>query len=198
MDFLPGLVVLAAIGLGGLWLRHHLGTYLSEKGKNLATKEDVGALTHAVESVKLQYQRAGVVQKAQFEAELHTYEEIWEKLIDVQRSAMELRPALDRGLAPGETKEQRKSQRLQRFADAFNEFTRTVRKRRPFYPEEVFKELNELVRLAHSEAVDYQLGEPGVDPGYWKQAMDNAQKISAQVDNLCNVIRERLAKVSAA
>ena len=191
-------LILAAVLGTAFWLRHYLSTYLAEKGRNLATKEDIGDLTHRVEAIKLQYQRAGAVHQAQFEAEFHIYQEIWERLIDVQRSAMELRPMLDRGLTQGETADQRKAERLGRFAQAFNEFTRTYWKRRPFYPDDVFRELNELTRLVHGEAIDYELKEPRVDPGYWHQARDNAQRISEQIDRLCIVIRERLAKVGAA
>ena len=166
------LLVLAALLVGALWLRSYLTTYLGEKGKNLATKEDIGALTHQVEAVKLQYQRAGVVHQAQFEAEFRIYQEIWEHLVDVQRTAMELRPMVDRGLAEGETAEQRKAERLQGFAQAFNGFTRTYWKRRPFYPDDVFRELNELTTLVRGEAIDYELMEPQLDRGYWHQARD--------------------------
>lgn len=192
---IAGVVIMVAIGL---WIRTYLPAYMSEKGKNLATKEDIGLLTHKVEAVKLHYQRAGVVSEAQFEAEFKTYEEIWECLIDVQRTALSLRPAVDTGLREGETNEQRQQQRLDEFAEAFNTFTRTYLKRRPFYPDQIFQELAALAALARGEAIDYQFGEPRLDRGYWKQAHENAQKISDQVDQICKVIRERLAALSAA
>lgn len=185
------LPLLAVVG-GVLWLRVYLPSYLQEKAKNLATKEDIGTLTHQVEGVKLQYQRAG----AQFEAEFRTYQEIWERIVDVQRAALDLRPVLDRGLAPGETREDRKSQRLQRFADAFNEFNRLYWKRRPFYADAVFQELNELTTVVHGEAIGYEIGELGAHREYWTEARANAEKIAAQVERLCTVIRERLAKLA--
>lgn len=43
--------------LAGLIVRHLLSSYLAEKGKNLATKEDVGEITNIIESTKLAYQR---------------------------------------------------------------------------------------------------------------------------------------------
>ncbi|MBT2333649.1 hypothetical protein J7E49_06990 [Variovorax paradoxus] len=54
---------LGSAGAGGLvsgaivWLivRHHLASYLTEKGKNLATKEDVAEITREVEGVKIGY-----------------------------------------------------------------------------------------------------------------------------------------------
>jgi len=38
-------------------LRRHLSSYASEKGKNLATKEDVSEITHLIESTKLALQQ---------------------------------------------------------------------------------------------------------------------------------------------
>ncbi len=191
-------VTLAVVAGLALWVRSYLSGYLGEKGKNLATKEDMAELTHKVEGVRMQYQRAGAATQAQFEAEFRTYEEIWGCLIDVQRAALSLRPMVDVGLRQGETQEQRQEQRLTEFAEAFNRFTSTYMKRRPFYPDAVFSELGSLAGLAHGEAVDYQYGEPRLDRDYWRQARDNAQRISNQVDRICTVIRARLASLSAA
>jgi hypothetical protein len=41
--------------VGGLLLRNYLSTYFQEKGKNLATKEDIGVITDEVERVRSQY-----------------------------------------------------------------------------------------------------------------------------------------------
>lgn len=51
-----GAIVGAAIGAGIAFLlcRHFLSGYLAAKGKNLADKEDIAALTRLVEDVKLQ------------------------------------------------------------------------------------------------------------------------------------------------
>jgi hypothetical protein len=48
-----GAVVAALIAW--LLLKHYVPSYLSEKGKNLATREDVAAITHEVERVRLEY-----------------------------------------------------------------------------------------------------------------------------------------------
>src|SRR5215471_10590561 len=46
---------LLAIGIIVLLWRNYLATYLGEKGKNLATKEDIAAITKKIESVKALY-----------------------------------------------------------------------------------------------------------------------------------------------
>ena len=53
------LQILALLGLGGLgWLiRYYLAPYSTEKGKNLATKQDIAEITGRIEGVKAEYDR---------------------------------------------------------------------------------------------------------------------------------------------
>jgi hypothetical protein len=46
-----------ALLISFLWLRKYLPTYFQEKGKNLATKEDIGEITDKIEAVKTDYAR---------------------------------------------------------------------------------------------------------------------------------------------
>jgi hypothetical protein len=46
------ITILLAIGVGLLLWRSYLPAYLSKKGENLATQEDIGAITKEVEQVK--------------------------------------------------------------------------------------------------------------------------------------------------
>jgi hypothetical protein len=50
-----GVGILVAGLIAWLLLKHYIPSYLNEKGKNLATKEDVAAITHEVERVRLEY-----------------------------------------------------------------------------------------------------------------------------------------------
>jgi hypothetical protein len=50
-----GIGVAVAGGVVFLLIKHYLPSYLSEKGKNLATKEDIEDITEKIESVKSQY-----------------------------------------------------------------------------------------------------------------------------------------------
>jgi hypothetical protein len=105
---------------------------------------------------------------------------------------------VDYGLAEGETEAPRRAKRLQGFGDSFNDFTRTVWKRKPFYPDEVFKELEELIHLAHSEAVGYEVRRPDEHREYWKEAMENGAKLAAQIEKIGEAIRKRLSRVGVA
>jgi hypothetical protein len=50
-----GIGAVVAGGIVFLLLKHHLPSYLAEKGKNLATKEDISEITDKVERVRSQY-----------------------------------------------------------------------------------------------------------------------------------------------
>ena len=50
-----GLGAVVAVGVGLLLAKHFLPAYLGEKGKNLATREDISEITHEVERVRAQY-----------------------------------------------------------------------------------------------------------------------------------------------
>ena len=54
-DTINAILIATASGVVVLLIRSFLPSYFSEKGKNLATKEDIGEITAAVESVKEDY-----------------------------------------------------------------------------------------------------------------------------------------------
>lgn len=55
LTFVISVASLVAVVAGGLFLRSYLPSYFTEKGKNLASKEDIAQITRLVESVKAQY-----------------------------------------------------------------------------------------------------------------------------------------------
>jgi hypothetical protein len=202
-------IILVAIGIAVLLARSFLPSYLSEKGKSLATREDIAELTEKVESVKTLYAadlerlrhtlaRSDVYHRAQYEAEFGAYREIWEQLVPVHRAVLALRPAFDVGLAEGETEDQRRYKRLDAFAKTFNAFTETVDKRRPFYPAPIATELNALIKLVRGEAIDYQIGPGSGHSQYWQKAIENSAAIGQHIDRVCDLVRQRLSGDDAA
>jgi len=55
INLILNILLLASVGLMGLLWKKTLSKYLTEKGKNLATKEDIGEITNKVEEVKSNY-----------------------------------------------------------------------------------------------------------------------------------------------
>jgi len=197
------LVVLAVVVIAAMWMRFYLPSYLAEKGKNLASKEDVEELTRKVEGVRTQYLselerlrfdlgRASLVHKAQYETEFRVYEEIWQRVIDVQRTVVALRPMFDQ-VDPKESDEERRNRRLQEFVEPFNAMQAAIWKSKPFYSATVHRELQELSHLIRRESLDYQHGDPHRDQDYWLEAKNNLEAISGKIDAVCEAIRQRVS-----
>ncbi len=53
IDGIIGAALLLGAGIAGFLIQRFFGSYASEKGKNLATKEDIGRITAEIENVKV-------------------------------------------------------------------------------------------------------------------------------------------------
>jgi hypothetical protein len=102
------------IGAGFVGLGLFLRSYLVEKGKSLATKEDIHHLTDAVEGIKAKYATVNQVQQIQFEKEFDTYVEIMAKLVSLQSTTLSLRPT---GLILGRVPETEENKRHRKELD---------------------------------------------------------------------------------
>jgi hypothetical protein len=198
----PTLALIVGVGVGVLLTG--LRSYATEKGKNLATKADIAEITRQVEGVRAEYidrverlkaslGETQTINRTQYELELTAYREVWQVLLPVHRAAAGLRPVLDFVPGPTETNDSRKKDRLEKFAETFNPFSEVVWKHRPFYPAAVFDELNELLRLMHSEALEYEIFDPTNTADYWPKAMASVKRIHEQVDKVCDTVRTRLS-----
>lgn len=61
-----------------------LKSYFSEKGKNLATKEDIESITEKIESVKANFQTSFVKSEAYISRQLKAYDELTEAIVEVR------------------------------------------------------------------------------------------------------------------
>ena len=182
------IVAIVAVIIGGVWVRFWLPAYLTQKGRNLASKEDLEELTRKVEGVKTQY----LIQVEQLRFEFRVYEEIWKCLTDVHRMVLALRPMFDY-TDPKESDEERRTRRMREFGETFNAMQTAIWKNKPFYSAAVHRELQELSQLIHSEAIGYQHGDPKRDSEYWQEARKNLEAISKKIETVCEAIRQRLS-----
>jgi uncharacterized membrane protein len=181
--------------VGGFFLKSYLPTYFAEKGKNLATKEDIKDITDKVESIRLEYARRQHKHEIAFGKEFEILSEVWNTLVDLRIATQGLRPLLDY-VHPNETDEERKVNRLQKFAESFEVFASTVVKNQPFYPEDVYESLFQIMMISREEADEYSHRDPNkrpLDSQYWDNALNNQKKILAMVDQVCEKIRNRIA-----
>jgi hypothetical protein len=185
--FYPLTIVLS---IGGAWFI----SYFREKGKNLATKEDISEITRKVESIKADFAAKQHFSQIRYEREMKVFEEIWPKLCDLQSAALSLRPVWDNSPPEGQTVESRKQERPANFQAALQSYLMTINHNRPFYPPTIWEELQALLKLCWGEAVEFSTLTPRDDREYWKKAMDNAEAINKQIDKTCEAIRNRLSK----
>lgn len=133
------------------------------------------------------------ISKTQFDSEFANYKEIWALLVDLRMKTLRLRPMLDY-VEPGETQQERLTKRLKEFGPAFTALRDTVEKNKPFYSDQVYQRLSEVIGLCHDEAIDAEYHErPHND--YWIEARTNREKISGAIDITCEEIRTRVNSV---
>jgi hypothetical protein len=192
--FYPLTIVLS---IGGAWLF----SYFREKGKNLATKEDISEITQKVESIKTDLATKQHFSRVRYERELKVYEELWPKLCELQAAVLSLRPGFSFSSAENVSEEDKILEQKKRFREAHRSFGLAVNHSRPFYPAEVWNQLNELIKLCWGEAIEWglfssrqlmQAKENRED--YDEKAEKNADAINKQIDTICDVIRIRLSK----
>ncbi|MEK3955283.1 hypothetical protein [Psychrobacillus sp. FSL K6-1464] len=57
MEWILGIINIVGLFILGLFIKNYLPTYMAEKGKNLATKEDIKEITKRTEEVKILFQK---------------------------------------------------------------------------------------------------------------------------------------------
>jgi hypothetical protein len=175
--FYPLVIILS---LGAAWLF----SYLRQKGKNLATKEDVAAITTTVESIKSELASKQHFSRVRYEIETKIYSQIWEKLVAFEESVQSLVVKKDQ---PVESPE------LKRCNDARNNLIDAIKNNRPFYPREIWKELIICQQLCQGLKM---LKNPEFlsDPNLRKEYHELPLKIQTQLDKVEEAIRNRLSK----
>lgn len=131
-----------------------------------------------------------LVHRFQFEKEFSIYTELWGKVIDLRIKASSLRPIID--VRPkGKTQEEIKQERLKEWNTAYNELVNLFQHNKPFYSDEIYQETKQLIHIAHSEAIDYNLLEEA-KKDYWDKGKQNIEAIDKHLDKLFLLIRKRI------
>jgi len=203
---------LAALAVIGVMLKHYVSSYLGEKAKNLATKEDVAAITDQIESVKARHAKdfetirtslgsRAHIHRFRYEREFAILQELMEKLVELRDATMSLRPEAEY-IDPDETDDQRKKRRLARYTAASRALYLFSETRQPFFAEEILVVLRALDQVAWQEVVQYRRFSPhaddqAFDARYWDRAAENSAKIAELTDNVIRSVRERVRRWEA-
>ena len=188
-----------------LIVRRGVASYGAEKGKNLATKEDVGEITRRIETVRTSYAAelerlrvtltaTAAVHRAQYEAEVATYTAVWEKIMVLHGALYGVwgqRSAMDHADLEGQS-----AADAARFVGAVLAFRQEVERRRPFYPNAVYNELLALDDMITDLGTPYLPPVPVPYRARRGPGSVDLEVVAAQVDRVCEVIRGRLAHVA--
>jgi len=89
------LQILTLLGIGGIYFfKKYLFSYSSEKGKNLATKEDIEEITRKIENVKSEYLIELETVRVELLKILHQKNEVWVMKRNACLKALELANAV--------------------------------------------------------------------------------------------------------
>lgn len=178
----------------GLVIKSYLPSYFSKKGENLATKEDVKEITEKVEEIRVEYAKRQHVSERAFDKEFDILSDIWVSLFELRNSVLSLRPILDT-VDPKESEEERIGKRLSEFAKCYNNFAKVFVSNQPFYPKDIFVELDSIRLLAFKEANEYKYSKLAIRDldKYWNSAEENHNKIVASIDKVGELIRQRVS-----
>ena len=177
-------------------------SYISQKGKNLATREDIEKITDKIESVKIEYAKeledlksqlnVGVhVHTVAFEKEFKVLEEVWERLIELRNSGEQFTPGFKSGSLDD-------PELNQRFGQAFVNFLRVIVLQRPFFPQDLFNLLEDYCKRQlkyfhdHEFITKAEFQPDWVSEDFWKKREENLQEIRKLPDQVCLAIRRRL------
>jgi hypothetical protein len=178
------------------WLGKVWATRLMDR-ERARYASDLERLKSSLESSNRQLQaeleKTIFVTRVHFETEFKALADIWRHLA---RAAMEnLRTAVD-AISPGETKESRLTARLDIFGNAITPFIDAVDQQSPFYPIEIYNQLDSLVRLIKSEGTDIAHSQDAFTPEWFKRGRENYRDFLAGVQSVSTLIRERISSLS--
>jgi len=146
----PSLIAGSALG----WLvGHFLPGYLGEKGRNVATKEDISEITSKIESVKSEIRATAFEHEVRFsklhERRAEVIAEIYKLLVKVAWESERLSQAFQWAGDPP------RSEKYNSTIDAIAAYFRYFDQHRVFLPEALCRELDGFARKVRAPAIGY-------------------------------------------
>jgi hypothetical protein len=161
-----------------------IGTYLQQKGKNLATREDISEITRKVESIKTDYAAKQHFSRLRYEREIELYREIWTL---VHQFYLKSTLAFGWKIPSNQVSEISEIPTKESWQKSRELLSQTIEKNKPFYPSEIWTELGELEALCINLALLYQ--ENAISPA---EKRDAGQQAKTQYQKIEQAIRKRL------
>lgn len=174
------------------WLDRRLADRAAQHARDIEIiKGNVERLTRLLQS---QIDRVSLVHRVQFEKEFQLLLEIWERVSQVRRTMLAVRPR--GGTAPlDETDDDRRTAffaRRRSFIDANNSLRAAVDDHEPFYDQDTFAALDQLLNVSSGEALDLQIDERLFSSEWYDNGARNAEALNRTANEVSVAIRSRL------
>jgi hypothetical protein len=216
-----------SVGIGAHWVWRQIqptaSKYFEEKAKNLANKQDLADLTHAVkkveaefneklESIKAEHQKelagynarleqAKHISRVQFEKEFLIYGQVWNELVIYQTAVLKLYSPNDQHFP---LTEEVTKKRNERYDISYQKFAAVVHSNKPFYASEVYSLLRQILDIGQKERVTAVMVKaklsfdkflPTSNQSFWNQKLLQNEELNRLVEEVCEAIRNRISSV---
>jgi hypothetical protein len=175
----PTQTIISSIIAGGVGA--FFGAYLQQKGKNLATKEDIAKITRTQEEIRTELANHSHFSRARYDHEVEIYKNLWPKLFNFYRASS--------------FTDVRNIEDQKDFNKIKNEVQTAIRENKPFFSDDICRELLTFEYLCDDKrflekvAISIPLTGDKAD-----SYLELHKQIETQLAKIEKVIRERLIK----
>lgn len=142
-----------------------------------------------------------LVTKVHFETEFGALKEVFQKLAETRLALAGVRPFMEIG-HPDETRDHKLkalSTRLGKLVAAYNELISTTENLRPFYPQEIYDQIDECQRAAWTEVTDVRTaGDSTFTHQWYQQGETNRTRFMKAYHTISLLIRDHIATLAIA
>lgn len=143
------------------------------------------------ESKKIENDKSILVHKIQFEKEFQVYNDLWSNLIKLRNATSDLRPLFTPYTKTESEEVERRKKIFDEFNDSFKNCVITFDFNKPFYPENIYKEIELILRVSRREAIETSYMHPQ-ESEYYENAEKNMNSIIEKIEIVCIIIRTRI------
>ena len=189
------IVVALSSWLGKVWASRILEEDRAKFARELERlKTDLDRTTRLLQG---EIEKTLFVTKTHFETEFQILREIWQEVSVVRASMSALRPKFDI-VDIRQTPEERLTECFAAYVPAVLKLIQTVDRNSPFYPQEIYETLDQLVRVALRERDDIAVfsSDDTLSIAGRNRGKENFDQYLAFAEKLSTQVRDRLAKLS--
>lgn len=203
--------VIASVGASGasvaVWLRLFWGTLSDQMLARMKAKheKELEGLKQEHAQLLARYQheldKTILVTKVHFETEFGALKEVFQKLAETRLALAGIRPFMEVAPADESRDDKRKalSSRLEKLVGVYNELISTTENLRPFYPQEIYDQIDECQRAAWMEITDVRTGGDSTFSHEWyQQGETNRTRFMKAYHTISLLIRHHIAKLAIA